>query len=139
MPSAMTRFGGKLQVTRAHVERLMRAQQNARNAVARHKERVSEMVGTAVRTLEVGGSAFALGAARASLGPVSWMGIDLEWWVGLGAHGAAIFLDDDVAAHLRGFGDGAVAVAAYNLAQETLGGEGKAGVSGEGLADRDLG
>jgi len=101
-------------ITKASATKLREHVQRLRATLARTRERTEEGVQTIVQTVEIGGTAFALGAINGRYGGLEFAGVPMELWIGGGAHALAFFggpMPDD----LHNFGDGAVACFATTL------------------------
>lgn len=87
--------------------------ENARNRLRRGKEKAEEMAGQVLQTVEVAGSAFALGYARGRLsegGEWKMAGVDPELLAGVAFHGLGFLgLFGKYGEHVHNVGDGALA------------------------------
>lgn len=101
-------------ISKASATKLREHVQRLRSTLARTRERTEEGVQTIVQTVEIGGTAFTLGAINGRYGGLEWAGVPLELWLGGGAHALAFF-GGPMPSDLHNLGDGAIACFATTL------------------------
>ena len=139
-------------LTRTSLKKLTAQVASARASAKRHKEKVEEVVDSAVKTLETTAAGAALGAMYAK-GMDTWFGVDASLAAAVGLHAAAVLVGGNAAPHLSTAGNAAAAVYGFQLGREVFGeGEGSVvdrlkgalrreesgATEGQGLSDKDL-
>lgn len=109
-----------LKISQHDIVRMKDQVEKMKKRTANVVEKSHEMVGTIVRTAEVGAAAFSMGLIQGKYGGVEIVGVPMDLGLGIGLHMLGLLgVGGDMSGHLHAFGDGSLAAYLSALGAKT--------------------